>query len=479
MIKNILANQALIEVDEITVPDSACSKIIGRGGENINEIQHSTNTKVIIDRNRNQQNQTDSTRRIIVKGTRENIDSALIAIREIVQECEEVDAKSEADSLQRLPRKSPPRNGTANTVKNIKETIETLSTERLEGLMEVYVSAMVSLDEFWVQVVGSGSSSLDKLIEEMTKYYNNVENREAHILNTVTEGQIVAAQFDSDKKWYRAEVLSKLNEGKCEVFFVDFGDREIVYAKNIYELRTDFLSLRLQAIECSLANIKPCNEWSEEVLDRFEELAQVAQWKKIIAKVTGYKERAVARGRCRREGSPIPIIELYDKYDNMEINVGQVLLEEDLVDFKEQEPPNSTITNPTPRWNPSNSVLRPESSSDVIDPNLSRSIAPNFEDYPDVSLEILEPTSSTNLKISTMDSSTPKKSGAPLIDLVTPDRRDANSVFIESERNILDDSKQEGYTKENNSGKFKIHPQEARPPAGFESDESEFSDGFD
>lgn len=70
-------------------------------------------------------------------------------------------------------------------------------------------------------------------------------------------GQMVAAKFSFDEQWYRAEVISEPKDGQCEVYFVDYGDHEVLQVDHIFELRTDFLSLRLQAIECSLANVKP------------------------------------------------------------------------------------------------------------------------------------------------------------------------------------------------------------------------------
>lgn len=66
----------------------------------------------------------------------------------------------------------------------------------------------------------------------------------------------MAAKFSFDDRYYRAEVLSSTDDG-YNVHFLDYGDHEIIEAKDIYELRTDFLSLRLQAVECCLANIKP------------------------------------------------------------------------------------------------------------------------------------------------------------------------------------------------------------------------------
>lgn len=67
---------------------------------------------------------------------------------------------------------------------------------------------------------------------------------------------MVAAKFKYDGKWYRAEVISIINSAMCQIFFVDYGDLEIISKDDIFELCTDMLSLRQQAVECSLANVK-------------------------------------------------------------------------------------------------------------------------------------------------------------------------------------------------------------------------------
>ena len=76
-----------------------------------------------------------------------------------------------------------------------------------------------------------------------------------------SEGQIVAAVFPTDEKWYRAEIVSvKENEEKKKeivVLYVDYGDCRSLEESQVMELRTDYLTLRFQAIECFLAGIKP------------------------------------------------------------------------------------------------------------------------------------------------------------------------------------------------------------------------------
>lgn len=55
----------------------------------------------------------------------------------------------------------------------------------VDGLMEINVSAMVTPNLFWIQVV-DGSNILNTLESKMTKYYNVKENRELHTLKEVS-----------------------------------------------------------------------------------------------------------------------------------------------------------------------------------------------------------------------------------------------------------------------------------------------------
>nr|CAD7205583.1 unnamed protein product [Timema douglasi] len=80
---------------------------------------------------------------------------------------------------------------------------------------------------------------------------------------SLEEGQIVAAPFLYDNKWYRAEVAKvtlddyNIEDSKVSLYYVDYGDSATRSKHEVCELRTDFLRLRFQAIECCLARVKP------------------------------------------------------------------------------------------------------------------------------------------------------------------------------------------------------------------------------
>lgn len=57
---------------------------------------------------------------------------------------------------------------------------------------------------------------------------------------------------------YRAEVLKYYHEAEnpqVELYYVDYGDTDMVKITEVFELRTDFLKLHFQAIECYLSRI--------------------------------------------------------------------------------------------------------------------------------------------------------------------------------------------------------------------------------
>ncbi|KYQ56430.1 Tudor and KH domain-containing protein [Trachymyrmex zeteki] len=292
-IKNTTEDHSDIETCRLLVPHEACGRIIGRNGYTVQEMERLSGAKIMLENvaNRFENDQ----RNVTIIGTSKQIELATKQIKDKIKEA--VESRNEWNYESTM------------TMKRISD-----SPCNNDGLMEVYVSAMETPSLFWIQVVGSTNIHLQHLVHNMTKYYNKKENCQLHILKKITIGQMVAAKFKYDNKWYRAEVISIVNSSAYKIFFVDYGDLEIVPVDDILELRTDMLSLRLQAVECSLANVKPReSEWSSKANDKFAELTHLAKWKPLIAQVKGYKERPIGYGGSRRENSLIPCINLYDK----------------------------------------------------------------------------------------------------------------------------------------------------------------------
>ncbi|XP_012378094.1 tudor and KH domain-containing protein isoform X2 [Dasypus novemcinctus] len=180
--------------------------------------------------------------------------------------------------------------------------------------LEVYVSASEHPNHFWIQIIGSRSLQLDKLVSEMTQHYDNSLPEDL----TVQVGDIVAAPLPTNGSWYRARVLGTLENGNLDLYFVDFGDNGDCPLKDLRALRSDFLSLPFQAIECSLARIAPTGEqWEEEALDEFDRLTHCADWKPLVAKISSYVQTGI---------STWPKIYLYDTSNGKKLDIGLELV---------------------------------------------------------------------------------------------------------------------------------------------------------
>lgn len=335
LIQEIIWNQPVIEVAEMWVPSRACGRIIGRCGETIRNISKASNARISVENNVNKKNEN----RIVIKGTTDQIVVAQSLIQDKVEEDAEIRRKMELSQATRSPRNkaSSPVNTTSASSKNVeerKEVSEPLIATGSDGFLQVYVSAVADPGCFWVQVRSPRSVELDHLVDEMTEYYSQEENKQIHTIKDLAVGQIVAAQFPVvDNKWYRAEVRAvepnehDRNASRVDLYYVDYGDSEYLKQHEVYQLRTDFLTLRFQAIECNLANVKPSGDgekWSEQATDLFEELCHVAQWRPMLAKVITFKEKQ----RGQREGSPVPCISLFDTSGSQDIDVAEELVKQ-------------------------------------------------------------------------------------------------------------------------------------------------------
>ncbi|KAK1194799.1 TDRKH protein, partial [Pygoscelis papua] len=182
--------------------------------------------------------------------------------------------------------------------------------------LEVYVSAVENPSHFWIQIIGHRSLQLDKLTAEMRQYYQS--SGRAAELSTVRAGDIVAAPYVDSSDWYRARVLGTLENGNFDLYYVDFGDNGEAPREALRALRSDFLSLPFQAIECSLAGVAPAgDEWEEAALDEFDRLTHCATWKPLVAKISSY----VQSGLGTR-----PNVELYALHHGENLDVGAELV---------------------------------------------------------------------------------------------------------------------------------------------------------
>jgi tudor domain-containing protein 2 len=333
LLHNIIVNQPLIESSEMLVPQCVCARLMGKSGDTIRSISRASNAKIIVEGSSS--SGREQICRIIIKGTTEQIALAKSLIEEKVMEGIVVREKIQ-EGLDRSPHKRMgPQylmSAEALEVEQAKQhNTECLVVTGKDGLLEVYVSAVEHPGRFWVQVIGPQAVELDHLVEEMSEFYRQEENRECHALQEVKVDQLVAAPFSHDDKWYRARVTDVMlddydvEESLVAVYYLDYGDSDTRRKKDLCSLRADFLNLRYQAIECCLAKVKPLEgDWTDEAIELFGDLCHVAQWQVLMARVDSYKEQK----QGEREGILVPVVELYDTSGTQDIFVAEELVKQ-------------------------------------------------------------------------------------------------------------------------------------------------------
>ena len=103
----------------------------------------------------------------------------------------------------------------------------------------------------------------------------------------------------------------------------------------MFELKTEYLKLKYQAIQCSIAHIKyvktvinvfllcvaslnvfrpyPESQWSNEATDLFLQLSHCALWKVVLARIVEHGDTAT-------------VVELLDTAGDRDTNIGQELV---------------------------------------------------------------------------------------------------------------------------------------------------------
>ncbi|KAM3603401.1 uncharacterized protein V6R79_021669 [Siganus canaliculatus] len=118
--------------------------------------------------------------------------------------------------------------------------------------------------EFWIQTQNY-SNQLDKLADTIYHLYKESGNKD---VRNVSVGLYCAARAE-DGDFYRATVAD-VDETKVEVFFVDYGNTEVVDRSDIRTLPVELRKLPCLALKCTLAGVKPKDgRWSQGASDFF------------------------------------------------------------------------------------------------------------------------------------------------------------------------------------------------------------------
>ena len=84
-------------------------------------------------------------------------------------------------------------------------------------------------------------------------------------------GHLYAAQFTQDNEWYRVFVIQVMADGNVEVYYVDYGNREILPPSRLRPLVPQYTSYKFQGLQSALGGVVPSDgeQWPREACELF------------------------------------------------------------------------------------------------------------------------------------------------------------------------------------------------------------------
>jgi len=297
------------------IQDYLCGTFIGAGGASINKLKTTCNCNIIV----KDDHSTHSQKRVkvksrdrrygegklnlcIIEGTRSNIDKCLDIIKEKFSKHPEL-------TLEQI-------NKPENTNLSLFNGSVTLSLA--EGIMhDVYISAIVNGGHVFIQQPAHPTfPALERLDSCMYNTYSQFNCPQ--LARPILPNSICVVS--NNDGWYRCQVVSYDEvEDVCDIKYIDYGGYDTVPANQMRQIRTDFLSLPFQAIECNLANII----LTEEDTVSANILEELVAGQTVQARMIGFSEEGV------------PMIHLYRASNGQTVLVNRELVDRSCADWIE------------------------------------------------------------------------------------------------------------------------------------------------
>ncbi|KAI6647629.1 hypothetical protein LOD99_8703 [Oopsacas minuta] len=105
-----------------------------------------------------------------------------------------------------------------------------------------------------------------QLHKEIQEFYNK---QSCPTISENWENGEIGVALSEIQEWHRCRII---DPDGVKVFYLDYGYTEIIEAKYIRKIESNFIITPFQAIECTLSNVTPISEKLPKAKERFEEL---------------------------------------------------------------------------------------------------------------------------------------------------------------------------------------------------------------
>jgi A-kinase anchor protein 1, mitochondrial len=293
-------------VYEFNFPRVYCGKLIGKNGVHVDFIRSKTQTQIAVRNDPNLEEQQI----VCVSGRLEDVDRALdlISNRFPAKQYPEISFKpiskpivyrrynpEKSDSIYHEPK--------VFVAPNMYVDLNGIIMGNQSSLINVNVTAVVSTSQVFIQLPTNPTyDNLQKLDENMLKSYSNIDESIPLMIEPIEFGTICVAP--TSYGWHRAMVTNyqsledilktipdyKEQCGLATVKFLDYGGYLTIPTNQLRQLRSDFMLLPFQAIECYLDGIMPYEGYEEEGKNYLSQLIKSSQ---LQVEVTGYADDGV------------------------------------------------------------------------------------------------------------------------------------------------------------------------------------------
>jgi len=149
---------------------------------------------------------------------------------------------------------------------SFQETARIFTTPVLELNSEhmVYVSYVEDGPLSFAVQLQAKERTLSALMDELNK------SPPVHFTQPLMPGSVCLGRFTEDQTLYRSVVVNVLDD-KCKLYYVDFGNSEVVPYSEIFELPQQFIFTEVMALHFALAGLKNLTV-SEDIKSYFKEL---------------------------------------------------------------------------------------------------------------------------------------------------------------------------------------------------------------